>query len=301
MRRRPEIKYSMSQVPTLCWLLILGMGPAFASLSVLRADEKHHDDPEWCDAMAAVHARFKGQRGTFAHFGDSITLSMAFWSPLQDEPQDLSPTAARSYRRVKDYMSADCWSKWKGPEYGNESSMTIRWAHHNIDDWLKRLDPEVALIMFGTNDLRQVELAEYKRKMGEVVRRCLKNGTIVILNTIPPRSGMLKESRMYAEAAAAVAREEQVPLVDYFGEILRRRPDDWDGTLQKFSGVPGDDYQVPTLISRDGVHPSNPRSYVAKFSPEALNNNGYGLRSYLVLLAYSRVIERVLDPKASAK
>jgi hypothetical protein len=37
------------------------------------------------------------------------------------------------------------------------------------------------------------------------------------------------------------------------------------------------------------------------FSQEALNNNGYGLRSYLVLLAYSQVIERVLDPKAKAK
>ncbi len=194
-------------------------------------------------------------------------------------------------------MSADCWSQWKGPDYGSESSMTIRWAHQNIDGWLKRLNPEVALIMFGTNDLRQVELGEYKQKTGEVVRRCLKNGTIVILNTIPPRSGMLKESRMYAEAAAAVAREEQVPLVDYFGEVLRRRPDDWDGTLQKFGAVPGDDYQVPTLISRDGVHPSNPRKYAGKFSAESLDNNGYALRSYLVLLAYSQVIERVLDPR----
>ena len=152
--------------------------------------------------------------------------------------------------------------------------------------------------MFGTNDLRQVELEEYKQKTGEVVRRCLKNGTIVILSTIPPRSGMLRESRMYAEAAAAVARDEQVPLVDYFTEILRRRPDDWDGTLKKFADIPGDEYQVPTLISRDGVHPSNPRAYVANFSQEALNSSGYGLRSYLVLTAYSRVIERVLDPKA---
>lgn len=286
---------------TLRRVIISGIGLAFADLAVLRADENRREDPDWGDAMAAVHARFKGERGTFAHFGDSITVSMAFWSPLRDEPKDLSPAASRSYRRVKDYMSADCWSKWKGPEYGNESAMTIRWAHQNIDGWLKRLNPEVALIMFGTNDLRQVELEEYKQKMGEVVRRCLKNGTIVILNTIPPRSGLLKESRMYAEAAAAIAREERVPLVDYFGEVLRRRPDDWDGSLKKFVAEPGDDYQVPTLISRDGVHPSYPRLYSARFSQEALNNNGYGLRSYLVLLAYSQVIERVLDPKSRAK
>lgn len=283
------------------WVIFCGCALSFSGLAALKADEKPREDPDWGDAMAAVHARFKGQRGTFAHFGDSITVSMAFWSPLGDEPKDLSPAAARSYRRVKDYMSADCWSKWKGPEYGNESSMTIRWAHQNIDGWLKRLNPEVVLIMFGTNDLRQVELSEYKQKMGEVVRRCLKNGTIVILNTIPPRSGHLKESRLYAEAAAAIAREERVPLVDYFGEILRRRPDDWDGTLKKFGAEPGDDYQVPTLVSRDGVHPSNPRASLGKFSPEVLNNNGYALRSYLVLLAYSQVIERVLDPKPKVK
>ena len=103
---------------------------------------------------------------------------------------------------------------------------------------------------------------------------------------------------MYAEAAAAIAREEHVPLVDYFAEVLRRRPDDWDGALNKFGDAPGDDYQVPTLISRDGVHPSNPRSHAGSFSDEALDTSGYVLRSYLVLMEYSRVIERVLDPKA---
>jgi lysophospholipase L1-like esterase len=293
--------HSMRRGLILCWLMIFGLAQAFAGAAVVRADEQIREDPDWGDAMAAVHARFKGERGTFAHFGDSITVSMAFWSPLRDEPKDISTAAARSYRRVKDYMSADCWSNWKGPDFGNDDSTTIRWAHQNIDGWLKRRNPEVALIMFGTNDLRQVALEEYRKKTGEVVRRCLKNGTVVILNTIPPQSGFLKESRIYADAVAAIAREEQVPLVDYFGEVLRRRPDDWDGTLKKFASIGGDDYQVPTLIARDGVHPSNPQAYFARFSQDALNNSGYGLRNYLVLLEYSRVVERVLDPKAKAK
>jgi hypothetical protein len=103
---------------------------------------------------------------------------------------------------------------------------------------------------------------------------------------------------MYAEAVAGISREEKVPLVEFFDEVLRRRPDDWDGTLKQFRDAAGDDYQVPTLISRDGVHPSNPRQYVADFSDEALNNNGYGLRNYLVLSAYSQIIEQVLDRPA---
>jgi hypothetical protein len=290
----------MHRARVVSWVIVGGMGAALAGPAAVRGEEKPREELDWVEAMAAVHARFKGQRGTFAHFGDSITVSMAFWSPLRDEPKNMSPAAARAHRRVREYMAADCWSRWKGPEYGNEGGMTIRWAHQNIDGWLKRLNPEVALVMFGTNDLRQVDLEEYKQKMGEVVRRCLKNGTVVILSTIPPRSGMLKESRLYADAAAAVARAEQVPLVDYFGEVLRRRPDDWDGSLKKFGDMPGDEYQVSTLIARDGVHPSNPRSFAGNFSDEALSSNGYGLRSYLVLLTYSKVIDRVLDPKGKA-
>lgn len=256
------------------------------------------DEPEeaWVAAMTEVHSRFGGQPGTFAHFGDSITVSMAFWAPLRGEPRGLSCAAAEAHARVRRTMHADCWAGWKGPEFGNNGSMTIRWAAENVDDWLKRLNPEVALIMFGTNDLVALELEEYERTTRQVVRRCLANGTVVILSTIPPRSGLLEKSRQFAQAVATIARDERVPLIDYFGEVLRRRPDDWDGTLEKFRDVPGDEYQVPTLISRDGVHPSYPRTAAGDFSEASLDKSGYSLRSYLTLLAYHQVIERVLEP-----
>jgi hypothetical protein len=257
------------------------------------------DDSYWIEPMTRVHERFTGTRGTFALFGDSITVSMAFWAPLAAEPQGLPPEGAAALKRVKNYMREECWSKWRGPQFGNDGGMTIRWADENVNDWLKRLNPEVALIMFGTNDLGQLERAEYETKTREVVRRCLANGTVVILNTIPPASGRLDKSREFAQIVAKIAREEKVPLVDYFGEILRRRPDDWNGALRKFADVPGDEYQTPTHVSRDGVHPSYPRKFAGDFSEPALNASGYGLRSYLVMMQYSRVIEDVLqaEPK----
>src|SRR5439155_27224065 len=134
--------------------------------------------------------------------------------------------------------------------------------------------PETAVIMFGTNDLGQVPLKEYEDKTRAVVQRCLKNGTVVILSTIPPRHGRLEQARQYAAAVRKVAAEEKVPLIDYFAEIRKRRPDDWDGALPKFKGSPGDEYQVPTLIARDGVHPSNPSKF-RDFSEESLRSNGY--------------------------
>jgi lysophospholipase L1-like esterase len=279
-------------------LLSLGALLPFTAPSTRAPAGEAKAAPDWVGPMRKVHARFTGTPGTLAQFGDSITVTMAYWAPLAHGPKNMPPDMARAYEVVKKHMKPECWAKWKGPAYGSNGSMTIRWAHDNLDKWLKKLNPETALIMFGTNDIGQVPLKEYEEKTREVVRRCLKNGTVVILSTIPPRHGALGKARQYAAAVRKVAAEEKVPLIDYFAEVLKRRPDDWDGALPKFKGSPGDEYQVPTLIARDGVHPSNPSKF-RDYSEEALRSNGYGLRNYLSLLAYADVIRRVLEEKRS--
>jgi lysophospholipase L1-like esterase len=193
-------------------------------------------------------------------------------------------------------MKPACWADWKGGKYGNTGSMTIRWAHDNIDKWLKAHNPEVAVILFGTNDLGQLGLEEFEKKTAEVVDHCLANGTIAILTTLPPRSGALAKAKQFAAAVRRVAQDKHVPLIDYQTEILKRRPDDWDGALAKFKDVRGSEYEVPTLIARDGVHPSNPRAHQG-FSADSLRCNGYALRNYLTVLAYAEVIHKVLPKK----
>ena len=173
--------------------------------------------------------------------------------------------------------------------------MTIRWAHENVEKWLTKLNPETVLVMFGTNDLTSVPLEEYRAKTREVVQRCLAHGSVVILTTIPPRSGMLEKSRKYAEAASQLSTELAVPLCDFFGECLKRRPEDWDGAADAWKAFEG--YEVPTLLARDGVHPSNPAKYSGDYSPEGLRSSGYGLRNQVTLLSYAGVISRVLQPK----
>jgi hypothetical protein len=90
-----------------------------------------------------------------------------------------------------------------------------------------------------------------------------------------------------------LAAELRVPLCDYYAEIMKRRPDDWNGALPQFKGTPGNEYEVPTLISRDGVHPSNPRAFADDYAEEGLKTSGFNLRNYVTLLAYAEVIERV--------
>jgi hypothetical protein len=243
--------------------------------------------------MKKVHERFTGKPGTLALFGDSITVSMAFWAPLRSEPKSLGVNAAADLALVKKHLKPECWDRWRGAKYGNEGGMTIRWAEANVDKWLRDLNPEAAVILFGTNDLGQLTVDEYEKKTAEVVDRCLKNGTVVLLTTPPPRSGLLEKSKQFAEAVRRVAQKKQVPVIDYSAEILKRRPDDWNGTLPQFKNVKGSEYEVPTLIARDGVHPSNPGAH-RDYSGESLRCNGYALRSYLTLRGYTDVLRRVL-------
>jgi lysophospholipase L1-like esterase len=263
-----------------------------AALAALLLAAAQPAEPDWVGPMREVHAKFAGTPGTLALFGDSITVSRAFWAPLEYAPKDLPGDLGRDLATVRGYMKADGWQKWRGPEYGNEGRMTIRWADENVDKWLKKLNPEAAVLMFGTNDLTQLDAKEYEAKTRSVVDRCLKNGTVVILTTIPPRSGLLEKSKAFADVQRRVAAVYHLPLVDYQAEVLRRRPADWDGSLPQFKEHK-DVYQVPTLVSGDGVHPSNPAKH-ADYSADALGKNGFQLRNVLTLRAYAAVVEKVL-------
>jgi hypothetical protein len=258
-------------------------------------------EPAWVQPMRKAHARFTGTPGTFAQLGDSITVTMAFWAPLQSKPKNMSPEAARAHELVTAYQRPECWRGWKGPEFGSNGSMTIRWADKNIEAWLKKLNPEVAVILFGTNDMGDFSVKEFEAKVRAVVDRCLQNGTIPILTTPPPRSGRGEKSEEFSTAVRQVATELHLPLCDFYAEVMRRRPNDWDGSLPKFKEFPGGEYDVPTLIARDGVHPSAPQKFANDFSESALNSNGYNLRNYLTLLAYAEVIEKVCQAGAGKR
>jgi lysophospholipase L1-like esterase len=249
------------------------------------------DQSDWRREMVRVHSRFHGRPGTFAHFGDSITETLAFWTPLKQARKNAPPGMVQAFRRVEAHLRPECWRDWKGPEFGNQGGRTISWAEENLGAWLERLNPEVVLVMFGTNDLVSMEVDEYRDRLQSVVRRCLDRGTVVILSTIPPRHGFAEKAAAFAAVARNVARELSVPLVDYHGEVLMRRPDDWDGAMNRFREYEG--YNVPTLLARDGIHPSAPRSYQDDYSEKALKNHGYGLRNFLVLMKYAEVIEVV--------
>jgi len=252
----------------------------------------------WVEPMRKVHRRFKGRAGTLAQYGDSITVTMAYlasygWGGKIDA-NNMTPEVQREAERVEKYADLSLWRKWKGGEWGNTGMMRSDWLFRNIDGWQKKMNPEAAVIMFGTNDIGGLWPPEYTENMAASLRRMMADGTVPMLTSIPPasKSGHYE----YWLAALLIAHGLKVPLIDYYAEIIRRRPDDWNGRLEKFKEYRQrgrDGYQVPTLVSADGTHPSNPRKWLKDFSEEALNRSGYVLRDYMTIRMYARIIEKV--------
>jgi hypothetical protein len=74
----------------------------------------------------------------------------------------------------------------------------------------------------------------------------------------------------------------QVPLIDYYGEILKRHPEDWNGTL----------------IQKDQMQPTASDNWDPKQS--GLDENGYLLRCWLTVQKIKEVKAKVIDLVAPA-
>ena len=219
-----------------------------------------------------------------ARFGDSITVSRAFFNGLQWELRNVSPEAKTAQHWLRSYVQPRCWG-WEGSDYGDDGGTTSAWGLKNMDGWLKKLNPEIALVMWGTNDTYQgPNPPQYTENLRQIIQKCLDNGTVPILYTIPPvasQAGDEKKTKhveSFVEAARLVAAEKKVPLIDYYAEIMKRQPENFDKTLMG-----------------DNLHPSAPQKYSNDFSEEALKNHGYGLRTYLTLMKMYEVQQKVFS------
>jgi lysophospholipase L1-like esterase len=241
------------------------------------------EPPAWVEAMRAVHRDFRGQAGYVAQFGDSITYSMAFWTPIGWDEPDQYLTAADGWpqrpaeKRWRDTLQG---FRAKGPEHGNYSGWRVGNVLKALDAVLEREKPEAAIIMVGTNDISGGKVPEgYRDGLEQIVRKCIAAHCVPLLSTIPPRRGHLPAVADANRIIRDVAQQQKVPLIDYGAECLRRRPgESWDGTL----------------ISDDGVHPSGGKTNV--YTDENLQTCGYALRNWVTFLAVRELYFRVLSP-----
>ena len=236
--------------------------------------------PEWVAEMRKTHAGFAGQTGYVAQFGDSITHSLAFWSPLGwDNPEQYLPADDfPKTPRDKRWRDVILGVRDKGSEHGNESGWRIENVLRVADKVLKEKRPETAIIMIGTNDIRGNKVpAGYRAGVATLIDKCLAAKCVPLLTTIPPLrdhdEAVAEANKLLKELAA----EKHLPLIDYHAAILERRPQQtWLGTL----------------ISDDGVHPSGKKTNI--YTPENLKIDGYALRNWVTFLKLREVYFQVL-------
>ena len=228
----------------------------------------------WVKPMTAIHKTFKGKKGTIACFGDSITNAKEFWATI---PAGTENCKDINIKELISYIDKNTWNL-KGTKYGNCGGWKITDGLDGIDTWLKEQNPETAIILFGTNDTDlgpDPVKTKFEENLQIFVKKCLDNGTVVILTTPPPQESDNRPKR-YGDSAKKIAEQKGIPLVDYWNEIMQRRP---GRTWSK------------TLISADGCHPTWKGN---DWSAEGLKNSGYGLRNYITLKKYEEIYNKIL-------
>jgi len=227
-------------------------------------------DEEWVAPMKEVHAKKKATRGSVSQIGDSITFTKAFlagvgWALKTPE-----------WKTLTDRVDANGLNNRKGGEHNNYSGWTAADGLSKIKNTLASEKPEIAVIMYGTNDVTKgVALPEYEKNMTAIVDACIDAGCVPIVSTIPPYVGKEQQAVAINDIVKKIAQAKKIPLVDFHAAVLEKQPGNaWDGTL----------------LGKGDVHPTGGDNFT--FTDDNLKKCGYALRNFVTLKVMQQVIEK---------
>ncbi len=254
-------------------------------------------DWDYTAAMKRVAAEFHGRPGVVIHVGDSITYANPYraWA-RGGQGQTADDKAALRWMHAGADNDTDGWwlARFDHPDGGRSytaasgmraDELLAGGKQHlpSVERLLAMYRPQIVVLMIGTNDASAGRpLAAYQKDLARAVDLILAAHAIPILSTIPPHPGRTDLAKSYNDALRQLAKERSLPLIDYEQEILRRRPNDWSGTL----------------LAKGDVHPTAEHAGVnAAAAPTAENlaNNGYLLRGWLSVRKIVEVKRSVID------
>ena len=256
-------------------------------------------DWEYAAAMQKVAAGFKGKSGVVLHVGDSITHANPYgqWARF-GKGQNEEDKAVLKWMHSGADDDTDGWflARFDHPDGGRSHTAAGgmradellaggKQGLPSLADLLKRYQPQMVVLMIGTNDVAQGREAEaYLADVDKAISTILNSGSICILSTIPPFYGRPELSAKYNDGLRELAKKHSLPLIDYEREILLRRPQDWNGTL----------------MNKNDAHPSAGDDKVnssAEPTEENLSKSGYLLRGWLSMKKIGEVKRAVLEKK----
>lgn len=213
--------------------------------------------------IAAAGATLGNFPDVFAKVGDSITESGSFLQdvacadPAWGRWSSLAPTVTyyRAHVFPRRYTSvycgiADSFSRASATAVAGWSAAS---ALAPLDDppagcagisalscEYRLMQPSVALVMYGTNDIESYTPRAYAENLHAIVDRSITVGVIPVLSTIPPRlDGKHRNglAQRFNRIVVTIAASERIPVWNYWRSLQ----------------APG---VVHSGISGDGVHPN---------------------------------------------
>jgi len=252
---------------------------------------------DYVAAMKEVARKFAGTEGVVLHLGDSITVADEYtaWArggagkTVEDEAVLTWSHCGEKNERdgwyVTNHKVGDSWSCTAAGGIRADQFLAGGYAGLlSLDEMIARYNPQVVIVMLGTNDAWQGRRAdEFAGDMSRIIRVLLENGTVVIVSTIPPMIPAPELGDQYNAELWKLAEHHKLPVIDFHGEIVGRRPDgSWNGAI----------------LHEDDPHPTESRAGVTPESeptPENLKESGYLLRGWLSVKKLVEVKRRVLD------
>jgi lysophospholipase L1-like esterase len=284
--------------------LLLPLPGLFLSAGLAPGAEPKRISETWDygEAMRKVARKFTGKEGVVLHIGDSITHANPYsqWA-RHGKGKTAQDEAACKWMHTGAQNDTDGWYLCSVDRPQGRSDTAVGGIRSDeylaggkasippLRDVIKKYNPRMVVLMLGTNDASAGrKAADFKKDMAQAVDIILANGSIPILSTIPPHPGREQLVKEYNAVLKEIGKEKKIPMIDYWGEIIQRRPRDWNGTL----------------LGKNDVHPTARQggaSPASEPTEENLKNSGYLLRGWLSVKKIAEVKTRVLDKLASNK
>ncbi len=232
----------------------------------------------------------------FAKVGDSITVGERFLYPFGDGKYQLG-----DHTYLQPVIDAFTQTPVReGNAFNNPTvAALVGWAAYNVlaprnaDPYqcdagesplaceYRIIQPSIAFIMFGTNDVGYRTEDEYRHDMSEIIKQSMEMGVIPVLYTLPPQPRVMDRVSAFNTIIRDLASANNLPLIELTPAMM---------------DLPGNG------LAYDNIHPSWPpgdEEQAAYFTSDNLRY-GYTVRNLLTLQMLDR-IWRVLKPDPERK
>lgn len=238
-------------------------------------------------AIFAAGQSMGNRANVFSKVGDSITSSDVFLKPFSEGNYNLRDYAY--LQAVIDYYLEETardgdsfantslaakggWSVWHEFDADSADPAYCLPDETPLVCEYRVVQPAVALILLGTNDVLTMSTVKYEEYMRRVIEVSIDMGVIPVVSTLPDYYSEEAKVRAMNEIIVRLTGEYQVPLWDYWASL---------------QGYP------KRGLSIDGIHPS--WAVPADFTPTFLH---YGMtnRNLTALQALDAVWRLVIEP-----